>query len=68
MNIIFTFLNFNSKFNNVESFVAVVKFTQNDLIIMIVEILIIIFVICQNILLVKMSHVHFFFVQQQRNN
>ena len=68
MNIIFTLLNFNSKLNDVESFVVVVKSTQNDFIIMIVEILIIIFVICQDILLVKMNHVHSLFVQQQRNS
>ena len=63
MNIIFTFLSFNLEFNDVESFVDVVKSIQNDFIIMIVEILIIISVICQDILLVKMNHVHFLFVQ-----
>ena len=68
MNIIFTFLSFNSESNDVESFVVVVKFIQNDLITMNAEILITILVICQDILLVKMKHVHFLFVQQQRNN
>ena len=68
MNIIFTLLSLNPEPNDVESFVAAVKSTQNDLTTMDAETLITIPVICQGILLVKMKHVHSLFVQQQRNN